>query len=162
VDDGPGAHPVVVLSYRYWQSHFAADPNVIGRGLKINGVAFTIIGITRPGFYGTELIMSSDYWVPMSMEAQIEPGNIWLSSRGSQQVWTMGRLKPGVSRAQAENTNPLAKIRIRLLFCLLPRRERGGRRWWRAPHCLPRKRWGFYGKPCLTLIQKRLFSTSAV
>jgi predicted permease len=55
-----------------------------------------------PSFPGTEVIVTSDYWVPMSMEREIEPGNDWLGSRGSQQVWVLGRLKPGVSRAQAE------------------------------------------------------------
>ena len=103
VDDKPGAHSVVVLSYRYWQSHFAADPKVIGRQVKINGNPFTVTAVTRPGFGGTELIMSGDYWVPMSMEAQIEPGTeSWLRSRGNHAVWTMGRLKAGISRAQGE------------------------------------------------------------
>jgi len=110
VDDKPSAHPVVVLSYRYWQSHFAADPNVIDRQVKINGNSFTVVAITRPGFYGTETIMSSDYWVPMSMELQIEPGHDWLRSRGSQEVWVMGRLKPGVSRTGGEaNLDTIAR-----------------------------------------------------
>ena len=110
VDDKPDAYPVMVLSYRCWQSYFLADPNVIGKQVKINGVPFTAIGVARSGFGGTELIVSSDYWVPMSMEAQIEPGRNWLRSRGSQEVWTMGRLKPGVSRIQAEsNLNAIAQ-----------------------------------------------------
>lgn len=110
VDDKPGAHSIVVLSYRYWRSHLAADPNVIGRIVKINGVPFTVTGIARPDFSGTELIVNSDYWVPMSMEAQIEPGNNWLPSRMAHNIWTMGRLKPGVSRAQAEaNLNSIAQ-----------------------------------------------------
>ncbi len=101
-DKQPGANPVVVLSDRYWRSRLAADPHIIGRAIKINGYSFTIVGIAPPSFLGTELIVAGDYWVPMSMEAQIEPGNEWLRDRGSQQVWIMGRLKPGVSRAQAE------------------------------------------------------------
>lgn len=100
-DSKPGANPVLVISDRYWRSHFAADPRVIGSAVKINGYSFTVIGIAPPGFLGTELIMAADYWAPMTMERQIEPGNDWFQSRGSQQVWTMGRLKPGVSRAQA-------------------------------------------------------------
>lgn len=101
-DGKPGANPVVVISDRYWRSHFAADPHVIGRVVKINGFPFTIIGVAPRYFTGTELILPGDYWVPMSMEMQIEPGNIWLRDRGVAQVWTMGRLKPGVSWAQAE------------------------------------------------------------
>ncbi len=100
-DDKPGAN-AVVISDRYWRSRLAADPRIVGRAIKINGYSFTLIGIAPPSFSGTELIVAGDYWVPMSMEAQIEPGNDWLRDRGSQQVWMMGRLKPGVSRGQAE------------------------------------------------------------
>jgi predicted permease len=101
-DDKPGAHPVVVIGHAFWRGRFAADPNVIGKAVKINGFPFTIIGVAPPSFQGTEVIVTSDYWVPMSMELQIEPGNDWLRSRGSQQVWVLGRLKPEVSSPQAE------------------------------------------------------------
>jgi predicted permease len=101
-DDKPGAHPVIVISYRYWQSRFAADRNVIGKSIKINGYLFTIVGVASPSFVGTELIMAGDFWVPMSMELEIEPGNDWFHSRSAGNIWVMGRLKPGVSRAQAQ------------------------------------------------------------
>ena len=101
-DDKPGTNPVVIISHRYWTSRFAADPGVIGRAVKVNGYPFMIIGVAPASFSGTELIVAGDYWVPMSMEAQIEPGNIdWIHSRGAQNIWTMGRLKAGVSSAQA-------------------------------------------------------------
>jgi predicted permease len=100
-DDKPGANAVVVISHRYWTSRFNADPGVVGRVVKINGYPFTIIGVAPPSFSGTELILAGDYWVPMSMETQIEPGNDWMHSRGAQNIWTMGRLKPGVSAVQA-------------------------------------------------------------
>jgi len=102
-DDKPGAHPVVVIGHAFWQSRFAADPNIVGKAVKINGFPFTVIGVAPASFQGTELIVTADYWAPMSMELQIEPGNDWLRSRGSQQVWILGRLKPGVSRSQAES-----------------------------------------------------------
>lgn len=101
-DKNPGANPVLVISDRYWRSHFGSDPHVIGRAVKLNGYPFTVIGVAPPAFLGTELIVAGDYWVPMSMETQIEPGNDWLRSRGSTQVWMMGRLKPGVTRTQAQ------------------------------------------------------------
>lgn len=114
-DNKPGANPVVVLSDRYWRSHFAADPHVIGSAVKINGYPFTIVGIAPPSFFGTELIIAADFWVPVTMESQIEPGLDWLRNRGSQLVWTMGRLKPGVSRAQAEaDLNRIAQQLARL------------------------------------------------
>ncbi len=101
-DDKPGAHPVLVISYRFWRSRFAAAPDIVGRVVKVNGFPFTIIGVAPRGFSGTERIMSSDYWAPISMFAQIEPGADWLRSRAAQNLWLVGRLKPGVSRAQAE------------------------------------------------------------
>ena len=109
-DGKPGAHPVVVVSYRFWRTRLAADPNVAGRQVKINGYPFTIIGVAKEGFSGTELIVPADYWVPMSMEAVVEPGHDWLHSRFEQNVWILGRLKPGVSRHEAEaNLNQIAQ-----------------------------------------------------
>lgn len=103
-DDKPGAHPVVVISHRWWQTYLAADANVIGRTIKINGFPFTIVAVAPPSFLGTELIVSGDYWAPMTMESEIEPGNNWLSQRGAREVWLLGRVQSGVSvlRAQAD------------------------------------------------------------
>ena len=101
-DSKPGANPVVVISEHFWRTQMLADPNVIGRTVKINGAPFTVIGVAPASFRGTEVIVAADYWVPISMEAAIEPGNNWLEARLSTMVWVMGRLKPGVSRAQAE------------------------------------------------------------
>ncbi|MGH9655458.1 MAG: ADOP family duplicated permease, partial [Bryobacteraceae bacterium] len=100
-DDKPGAHPVVVISDRFWRSHFDASPNVLGRTIKLNGYQFSIIGVAPPSFGGTELIITADFWVPMSMELEIEPGNDWLHSAHAWNIWMLGRLKPGISRAQA-------------------------------------------------------------
>ena len=101
-DDKPGAHPVLVISHRFWQSRFAGNPDVIGRAVKINGYPFTIVGVAPASFAGTELIVSSDFWVPINMETEVEAGSGWLRSRGSQNVWILGRVKPGVSWPQAE------------------------------------------------------------
>ncbi len=109
-DDRPGAHPVVVLSYDCWRRRFLGDRNVVGHTVKINGLPYTVLGVTPAGFRGTESIVSPDVWVPMSMAAQIEPGERWLDSRSATNVWMLGRLKDGVSRAQAEaSLNRIAK-----------------------------------------------------
>src|SRR5689334_10144298 len=60
------AGPVVVLSDAFWRSHFAADPHVIGRTIKLNRVPLTVVGVAPAGFNGTEIVASS-YWVPLSM-----------------------------------------------------------------------------------------------
>ena len=91
-DERPNANPVLVISYRMWQGRFAADPHVLGRSVKINGHPFTVIGVAPRGFAGTELIVSADYWVPMMMETEIEPGNDWIHHRNAGNAWIIGRL----------------------------------------------------------------------
>jgi predicted permease len=109
-DDKPGANAVVVISHRLWQSRFAADPEVVARQIKINGYPFSVIGVAPREFPGTELILHADYWVPMSMQIRVEPGNSWLHSRYAHNIWAVGRLKPGVSRTQAEaNLDQIAR-----------------------------------------------------
>jgi predicted permease len=101
-DQMPGAHPVAVLSYKYWQSRFGGDTGVIGRSLIVNGRSFTVIGVAPRGFYGTEVISAPEMWFPMAMQAQIEVGNDWLNERGVENIFMQGRLKPGVSKEQAQ------------------------------------------------------------
>ncbi|MBZ5592247.1 MAG: ABC transporter permease [Acidobacteriia bacterium] len=102
-DQKIGAHPVVVLSYNSWLSRFAADPAIVGKSVKINGLGYTILGVTPRGFFGTELIFRPEFWVPIAMELQIEPGNPWINERGDWNLWTVGRLKRGVTQRQAES-----------------------------------------------------------
>lgn len=101
-DQKEGAHPVAVLSYGCWQRRFGGDPNIVGKAIKINGLDFTVLGIAPTEFHGMELLYSSEIWVPMMMEPQIEIGNPWLNVRTTKNVWLLGRLKPGVTQAQAE------------------------------------------------------------
>ena len=101
-DEKVGAHPVIVLSYASWQHRFAADPAITGKTLKINGLSYTILGVMPRGFFGTELIFAPEFWVPLAMEPQIEPGNAWLDRRYTWNLWVLGRLKPGVTQGQAE------------------------------------------------------------
>lgn len=109
-DRTPGGHPVAVLSYASWKQRFGGDPQVAGRTVKINGLDFTILGVTPPGFSGTELLYVPEIWVPMMMEPQIEPGNPWLERRQTSNTAVVGRLKPGVTRAQAESAlNAIAR-----------------------------------------------------
>lgn len=98
----PGAHPVVVLSYQVWQQRFGADPQIIGRDLLISGRKFTVIGVTPKGFRGTELASTSELWFPMMMKPGLEIGRGPVKGRTAP-VSTIGRLKDGVSWAQAES-----------------------------------------------------------
>ena len=101
-DDKPGAHAVLVLGYGCWRTRFAADPNIAGKTALVNGLKYTILGVAPSTFHGTEVLLSPDVWVPMSMQAQIEPGNGWLEQRQTKDIWVLGRLKPGISSGQTE------------------------------------------------------------
>jgi predicted permease len=97
----PGASPYAVLSYNCWQGRFDADPDIVGKTIRINRQSFTVLGVAPKDFHGTELFYWPEVWVPMMMEAQIEVGNPWLESRTTFNSWVIGRLKPGVTPAQA-------------------------------------------------------------
>lgn len=64
-----GAHPLTVISDGYWRHHFGAAPDAVGRPITINGTSFTVIGVTRPGFFGTTLsLRAPDAWIPYMMQ----------------------------------------------------------------------------------------------
>ena len=101
-DQTPKSHPVAVLSYACWQKRFASDPAIVGRTISLNNVAFTVVGVAPKGFIGTEVAYAPEMWVPMMMGPVIEPGSTWLENRDSNNLFVVGRLKPGVTKAQAE------------------------------------------------------------
>jgi predicted permease len=73
-DSTAGAGPVVVLNHGFWERVFAANPNVIGQNVLVNGQGFSIIGVTPKGFQGTSVIGGPDMWIPMSMHDQVLTG----------------------------------------------------------------------------------------
>ena len=97
---GTGSAPFVVLSYSYWHSQFSGDPSVIGRGVLINKHPFTIIGVAPAGFRGTELFFAPAMWIPM-VEQPAVAGFDSLQIRGDHSEFVIGRLKPGITPAQA-------------------------------------------------------------
>jgi predicted permease len=101
-DLNPGASPYAVISYNAWQSRFAADPAIVGKSVRINRQTYTVLGVAPRDFHGTEMFYWPDVWVPMMMEPQIEVGNAWLDNRMTWNTFVLGRLKPGVTPAQAE------------------------------------------------------------
>jgi len=99
-EKGPDSAPYVVLSYAYWHSYFHSDPSVIGRPVSINKHPFTIIGVAQPGFRGTELFFAPAMWIPI-MEQKSVTGSNDLQNRGDHSPWVFGRLRPGVTPAEA-------------------------------------------------------------
>lgn len=99
-DDAPGAQPVAMIGYNFWERRFSRDPGLLGRQLTLNGVAVTIVGIASRDFGGTTL-QAPDLWLPLSMAALLEPARNQLNDEGSQCCYVYGRLHPGVAAAQA-------------------------------------------------------------
>jgi putative ABC transport system permease protein len=92
IDDAkPGAPPVVVLGYRFWQRQFAGDPGVLGRELRLNDIVRTVIGVMPKRF----MWRGADVYLPTAFER----GRV---IEGVRSVHLLGRLKPGVNEAQAE------------------------------------------------------------
>lgn len=105
-----GAAPLVVLSHRYWKERLAGDPGVLNQNLLINGKLFTIVGVARPGFNSVIGGTQPDFFVPISMKADMTPGWDFLDNRRAKWLNIIGRLKPGLTVQQAEaGINPLWK-----------------------------------------------------
>lgn len=102
-DNKPGGSPEAVISYSFWQAHFAGSSSVLGRKIDINQHPFTIVGVAPPSFEGTVTGMHSDIWVPVMMEQQLNPGPDLLQQRGDEWLCLFGRLRSGVSRQQAQD-----------------------------------------------------------
>jgi predicted permease len=101
-DRVPGAHPVAVLSYGYWQRRFGGDPLVLNQTITVNGHPLTIVGVSARGFAGVQVGQAADVMLPLMMKAQMTPTWNDLDNRRSRWVTVMARLKPGVSRTAAE------------------------------------------------------------
>ncbi len=97
----PASAPVVVISYGYWERQFARNPAIVGQNLTINRSAFTVIGVTPRDFFGDIVGAPTDVWIPITMEAQANPGHDYLKTTNVSWLMLMGRLKPGVSLQQA-------------------------------------------------------------
>ena len=100
-DKTPGAHPVVVLSHSLWQRRLSSDPGIIGKTIELNNRSYTVIGVTPEFFRGTKFGLSLDFWAPMAMAEELRRDPKVLSERGSHWMSVVGRLKPGVTLAQA-------------------------------------------------------------
>jgi predicted permease len=105
-DITPGGHPLAVLSYDYWVDRFQADRAVIGRGIVVDGLPLTIVGVSQKGFDGISLGHSAKVRIPIAMKAQMTQGYFSeffnLENRRAYWVIVTARLKPGIARQQAQ------------------------------------------------------------
>jgi predicted permease len=111
-DDDPGAPRVVVISHRMWQREFGGDPAVAGKSLTLRGLPYTIAGVAPQSFTGVVPLLSPELWLPIQYVEEVEPagindavpspiGTTRLERRGFRWMFVKGRLKPGVTAAQA-------------------------------------------------------------
>ncbi len=113
-DRTPGAHPVAVLSYSFWESRFNKDPNLIGKTILVNEHPLTVLGVTPPEFYGVSLSNNPDVRVPMMMTPVFNPlPPTRLQSRRHQWLSLMARRKAEISPEQARASLSLLYQQIR-------------------------------------------------
>ena len=104
-DRVPLSKPVAVISYRCWQDLMSADPDVVGKTIRIDNYPFTVIGVAPSGFYGLEVDGATDVWVPLMMQPKVMPGvEDELALNDSHWFWLtiFGRRAAGVTEKQAE------------------------------------------------------------
>ncbi len=98
-DGKEGAAPVAVVSENLWHSRFSSDPALIGRSITLDMRSFTVVGILPAGFRYPDGAPRQDVWIPVAQDPLFGPR---LSQPGSRVLAGIGRLKPGVSLAQAQ------------------------------------------------------------
>jgi putative ABC transport system permease protein len=101
-DEKPGGAPVAVISYRLWQTHFGANPDVVGQSIELNQHPYTIVGVTPAAFQGSQTGVRTEIWVPIMMEEQLIPQGDLLHDHHNFIWLAFGRLKPGVQIQQAQ------------------------------------------------------------
>jgi predicted permease len=100
-DRAAGSHPVVVLSYNFWQRRFARDRAIAGHTILLNGHAFTVVGVAARNFVGTDAV-APEAWLPIMTKPTLSSGNYdILHDRDGHWLQLIGRLKPGVNQVQA-------------------------------------------------------------
>jgi putative ABC transport system permease protein len=111
-DDSPGAAPVAIVSFGFWERRLARDPLVIGQPILLDGRAVTIVGVTARGFTGAEVGSIADVTLPLAMIPMMQPGSALLEGN-YQWLRVLARLRPGgsIQDAQARLTAVWPQLR---------------------------------------------------
>ncbi len=117
-DLAPGAGQAVVLSHAYWMRRFGADPGVLNKTLIINGVGMTVVGVSSASFTGVQVGQRPDIFIPITMKAKMTPNWDGLNDHKDYWLAIIGRLKPGLTPAQAEEA--FAPVYHQILEAELP------------------------------------------
>src|SRR5271156_6227144 len=95
------ASPSALISEKYWERRFGGDPAILGKTVRLNGIAFTIVGITPHNFVGTT-VEAPDFWLPLSLEPLVHPDDNWLRDRENTCLRIYARLAAGSTMDQAQ------------------------------------------------------------
>jgi predicted permease len=98
----PGRPPVVVISHDYWRTRYAGSASAIGTEIRVNGESLRIVGVAPPRFQGTTLGLAFDMWVPATMVPVLISGSRELTDRSQRGYTLLGRLRPDVGPAVAQ------------------------------------------------------------
>ncbi len=118
----PGADPVVVLGYAYWKKRFNADPHVIGRQVRLNGRAVTIVGVAPEGFHGLCSLVDMQAYIPLGVRRLWSDNDSFWARRDHRGLSVLGFLKPGMSLRQAQASANLVMQRLARQY---PEAEKG-------------------------------------
>lgn len=98
----PGGPAIAVISHRLWQTRFGGSPDVVTRTLRINERQVSVIGVAPPEFQGTTMGLQFDAWLPATQASIVANGSREITDRAVRGYNVMGRLRPSVTREQAE------------------------------------------------------------
>jgi predicted permease len=101
-EHGPGSAPFMILTYAYWHARFQDDRSIIGRVVSVNKHPFTVLGVAPPGFGGTLIFVSPDFFIPIVEQETLGGNSLTDRANVAALFETFGHLKPGVSPQQAE------------------------------------------------------------
>ena len=103
-DDRPGAAPVAVISFATSQNRFGGPPNAIGQSILVDNIPFTVIGVAPPEFFGVDPAAAPDLYLPLHANLLVDGVGAARMYGDENFYWIemMGRLRPGVSMAQAQ------------------------------------------------------------
>jgi predicted permease len=107
-----GAPDIVVLGYSFWQKHFGGDRSVVGRQIRIDGRATTVIGIAPQEFHGTFTGADMDGYMPISSHSHEEWGREVFSNRSFRNFTVLARMQPGMTLSRAQTAMDIAALRI--------------------------------------------------
>src|SRR5579884_1215800 len=99
----PGGPAAAMVSYEFWKQQYAGDPAIIGSSLRLNGIVFTVIGVTPDSFTGLDRFVRPTIFVPLAMARRLEGDTTDpLEDRGRRDLVVKGRLRAGSSPASAQ------------------------------------------------------------